>query len=149
MKNTRETKKGRKEGGKPGQAPGHKIMEYTVEIPAITFDASLLFKETNQKKLDTLLIEEEQQEKAQRRAWEKIVKTMGFKALAFTQRCEWPMTLILHPSTYPGIDWQLSRFDYEGIPTAHEDFFRSDMESLYRELMSYARGGVNVRVVAE
>lgn len=43
-------------------------MEYTVEIPAITFDASLLFKETNQKKLDTLLIEEEQQEKAQRRA---------------------------------------------------------------------------------
>ena len=52
-------------------------MEYTVEIPAITFDASLLFKETNQKKLDTLLIEEEQQEKAQRRVWEKNRKDDG------------------------------------------------------------------------
>lgn len=124
-------------------------MEYTVEIPAIAFDASLLFKEIDQEKLDILLIEEEQQEEAQRSVWEEIVEAMGFKALAFTQRCEWPMTLILHPSTYPGIDWQLSRFDYEGIPTAHGDFFRSDMESLYRELMSYARGGVSVRVVME
>ena len=147
---TKDLRLGKKfERGIPEDVFGTKIMEYTVEIPAITFDATLLFLETDPEKLSTLQSEEERQDAAQRSVWEEILEAKEFRALAFTQRCEWPMTLILHPSTYPGVDWQLSRFDYEGIPIAHSDFSRMDMEALYKELMSYARGGVSVRIVIE
>lgn len=63
----------------------------------------------------------------------------------FVQRCEYPMTLILHPSTRPGVDWQLSRIGWDGVPNGHDDFYKSDIEALYKELADYARSGVTVR----
>ena len=108
-------------------------MERIKEIPAITFDAVQLFTEHDSAKLAALMEEEKRQEAAQRDAWAE-----------FVQRCEYPMTLILHPSTRPGVDWQLTRIGWDGIPNGHDDFYKSDMEALYKELADYGRRGVTV-----
>ena len=122
-------------------------MECIKKVPAITFDASLLFIENDSVKLDELMEKEASQETAQRNAWEEIVTAPGFLALSFTQECEYPMTLMLHPSTRPGIDWQVSRFDWNGCPIGHKDFFRDKPDDLYKELMDYSRGGITARVL--
>lgn len=136
-------------GGNPGDVFGTENMEYAVGIPAITIDATLLFLETDPEKLSALQSEEERQEAAQISAWKEILERKEFRALAFTQRCERPVTIILHPSTYPGVDWQLSFFDYKGMPIGHSDFFHMEMESLYEELMRYASGGASVRIITD
>lgn len=120
-------------------------MEHIKEIPAITFDTVQLFKEHDPTKLDALMEEEERQETAQRDAWAEIVTAEGFAAFEFVQRCEYPMTLILHPSTRPGVDWQLSRIGWDGVPNGHDDFYKSDIEALYKELADYARDGATVQ----
>jgi hypothetical protein len=120
-------------------------MERIKEIPAITFDAVQLFTEHDSAKLAALMEEEKRQEAAQRDAWAEIVTAEGFAAFEFVQRCEYPMTLILHPSTRPGVDWQLTRIGWDGIPNGHDDFYKSDMEALYKELADYGRRGVTVR----
>lgn len=121
-------------------------MERIKEIPAITFDAVQLFTEHDSAKLAALMEEEKRQEAAQRDAWAEIITAEGFAAFEFVQRCEYPMTLILHPSTRPGIDWQLSRIGWDGVPVGHGDFYRSDMEALYKALSEYAKNGATVRV---
>lgn len=120
-------------------------MERIKEIPAITFDAVQLFTEHDSAKLAALMEEEKRQEAAQRDAWAEIVTAEGFAAFEFVQRCEYPMALILHPSTRPGVDWQLTRIGWDGIPNGHDDFYKSDMEALYKELADYGRRGVTVR----
>lgn len=116
----------------------------TTEIPAITFDVAELFREQDEKRLDALMDEAERQDAAQRDAWAEIITAPGFNALQFVQRTEYPMTLILHPSTRPGIDWQLSRIGWDGIPNGHGDFYNNNLEALYNELREYAYKGAAV-----
>lgn len=120
-------------------------MERITEIPAITFDAVQLFKERDSERLAALMDEQDRQEAAQRDAWAEIITAEGFTALQFVQRTDYPMTLILHPSTRPGIDWQLSRIGWDGIPNGHGNFYNDDMEALYNELLGYAHDGATVR----
>lgn len=122
-------------------------MEHIVDIPATTLDYDQILAESDPLKRDALLDEADWQKEMQRSAWEWIVTAPRFTALMFEQRSDWPLTLILHPSTRPGVDLQLSRFDWSGCPEGHGDFFRADLEMLYEELIWYARGGVRVRVL--
>lgn len=98
-------------------------MEHIVDIPAATLDYDQILAESDPLKRDALLDEADWQKELQRSAWERIVTAPRFAALMFEQRGDWPLTLILHPSTRPGIDLQLSRFDWAGRPEGHGDFF--------------------------
>lgn len=121
------------------------MFRWMMEVPAITADPAELFKENDEERQAVLLDELERQEKAQRSAWANIITAPGFVALKFVQRTEYPMTLILHPSSRQGIDWQLSRFGWEnGEAYGHGDFYSSDLNALYKELMEYAYDGVTV-----
>lgn len=117
------------------------------EVPAITYDIMELFLEEDEARQAILTEEAERQDRAQRDAWADIITAPGFRALRFVQRCKYPMVLILHPSTRPGVDWQLSRIGWDGIPNGHDDFFNNDLEELYKELSSYAHSGATVEVI--
>lgn len=118
------------------------MFRWMMEVPAITTDPAELFKENDEERQAVLLDELERQEKAQRSAWANIITAL---ALKFVQRTEYPMTLILHPSSRQGIDWQLSRFGWKtGEAYGHGDFCSSNLEALYKELMEYAYGGATV-----
>ena len=116
----------------------------TAEIPAITFDVVELFLEDDEDRLAALMDEEDRQEAAQRNAWAEIITAPGFNALQFVQREKYPMTMILHPSTRPGIDWQLSRIGWDGIPNGHGNFYSDNLDALYKELRDYAGNGATV-----
>jgi len=123
-------------------------MEYWVDVPAITVDTVQLFLLDDGPQLESLESELFRQEADHRRAWESAITAPGFTALQFVQRgTEYPITLILHPSTRAGVDWQLSRIGYDGIPIGHGEYNLDDMESLYHDLEGYAYNGCTVQVL--
>lgn len=122
-------------------------MECIIEIPENVFFAALMLAETDSEIQDAEQAVEEQLDEAQWEIWEEILENEKLIAFSFTQDCDCPMTLILHPSTYPDVDWQLSRFTYEGVPDGHHSFRRSYLGALFEELMDYSRVGGLVRVI--
>lgn len=124
-------------------------MERIMNIPAITYDSSLILKEMDRKKLDALLEEEKRQDEAQWNAWEEIVTDKRFIAFSYTQRCEYPLTLILHPSPRPEADLQLTRIAWDGIPNGHDVYFKDNLLPLLNDLTYYSRSGGDVRVICK
>lgn len=122
-------------------------MERIMNIPAITYDSSLILKEMDRKKLDALLEEEKRQDEAQWNAWEEIVTDKRFIAFSYTQRCEYPLTLILHPSPRPEADLQLTRIAWDGIPNGHDVYLKDNLLPLLNDLTYYSKSGGDVRVI--
>ena len=124
-------------------------MERIMNIPAITYDSSLILKEMDRKKLDALLEEEKRQDEAQWNAWEEIVTDKRSIAFSYTQRCEYPLTLILHPSPRPEADLQLTRIAWDGIPNGHDVYLKDNLLPLLNDLTYYSKSGGDVRVICK
>ena len=123
-------------------------MEEQIRIPPITIDPTVVFFEDERPEEAKLYAE---QKEAAREAWKNIIENENnaFRAAQFTLPGEYGQTLILSPSTRDGVDWQLSFFNKDGIPSMHEDYIAdgtenpnrsrdNDMEALLRRLVNYS-----------
>ena len=66
---------------------------------------------------------------------EKIIFSGDFRALEY--RTTYGSRIILHHSTRPGVDFQLSYIAADGVPTMHENYYINDSRSRENLLRHY------------
>lgn len=108
---------------------------YQVNIPEYTLPDDYAFQFTNDEEMDARFDEIERQEGIIKDFWKKIIDDPDFKALRFRKERSKNdyVTYILHESTRPGIDYQLSYYDDKGA-IGHNNYYKSNIDKLYQEL---------------
>lgn len=93
------------------------MKKYNITLPALNIDHCLFFRGT-----DAEIEEAEQKENGRAEEIKKIIFSDGFRAMEYTNYNG--QRRILHHSTRPGVMFQLSYIDPDGVPAMHENYIK-------------------------
>lgn len=110
-------------------------------LKSLEIDCNLYFFGTDEE------INAAEQKEAERAAeLEKIIFSANFRALEYCTT--YGSRIILHHSTRPGVDFQLSYIAADGIPTMHENYYTNDTRSKKELLRHYVNATIDEDITA-
>lgn len=112
-----------------------------ITLQSLDIDCNLYFFGTDEE-----IEAAEKKEEARAAELEKIIFSDSFRALEYYTT--YGSRIILHHSTRPGVDFQLSYIAADGVPTMHENYYTNDTRSKKELLKHYVDATIDEDITA-